>query len=269
ASAGWRIRPSVRFFAQASENIHDQQRRVGEMLATRHGRVLVGDAGAIPYFSDMSAIDAMGLGGFHGMPFTRAALAGEASMLELVQRMPNDERPTLLALYPNWFPVTTSSFARATLARVTIDHNVICGGPTKLVAETNWAPFTDEGVPDAIDELDVADVISEDAHAYEGHGFTVASVVDDEFDGGRIIPAGERESFIARASSPSAFIVLRSDRPIDARVEIGSTSINLIAPAKDGWIEAKAGPFAITSGERITIVARAWLRDFHVWIVTR
>jgi hypothetical protein len=269
ASAAWRIRPSIRFFVQASENIHDQQRRVGEMLAGTHARVLLGDAGAIPYFSDASAVDAMGLGGFQRMPFTRAALNGEGSTLELIQRMPISERPTMLALYPNWFPVTTSSFVRATLARVTIDHNVICGGPTKLVAETNWVPLTDEGVPDAIDELDVADVISEDAHAYEGHGFTVASVVDDKFDGGRIIPAGEREAFIARASSQSAFIVLRSDHAIDARVEIGGTSIDLVAPAKDGWIEAKTGPIAFTSGERITIVARAWLRDFHVWIVTR
>ncbi len=268
-SAGWRIGPSIRFFVQASENIHDQQRRVGEMLAMRDGRVLVGDAGAIPYFSDRSAVDAMGLGGFHRMPFTRAALAGEASMLELVQRMPNEERPTILALYPNWFPVTTASFARTTLARVTIEHNVICGGPTKLVAEADWAALADEGVPNAIDELDVADVESEDAHAYEGHGFTVASVNSDTFDGGRILPAGERESFIARASSASAFIVLRSDRAIDARVEIGTTSIDLVAPAKEGWILAKAGPIAITSGDRITIAPRGWLRDFHVWIVTR
>jgi hypothetical protein len=267
-SAGWRVRPSIHFFVQASENIHDQQRKVGEMLAGNNGPILLGDAGAIPYFSEANAIDAMGLGGFHRMPFTRAALWGEASTLELIQRMPSDERPTLLALYPNWFPVTTSSFA-GSQQRVSIEHNVICGGPTKIVANAWWKPLYDEGVPDAIDELDVADVLSEDAHEYEGHGFTVASVVDDKFDGGRIIPAGEHESFIAHASLQNAFIILRSDRAIDARVEIGNAAIDLVAPAKEGWLLAKAGPIAITSGTRLIVTARQWLRDFHVWIVTR
>lgn len=267
-SAGWRVRPSIRFFAQASENIHDQQRHVGEMLAGYDQRVLVGDAGAIPYFSDISAIDAMGLGGFHRMPFTRAALFGEASMLELIQRMPPDERPTMVALYPNWFPVTTSSFVRE-FERVTIQNNVICGGPTKIVGYASWLALTDESVPAAIDELDVADVISEDAHEYEGHGFTVATVVDDKFDGGRIIPAGERESFVTRASMPQVFLILRSDRAIDARVDVGGTSFDLVARDAEGWTAAKGGPFAISPGERVTITARAWLRDFHVWIVTR
>jgi len=272
-SAGWRIRPSIHFFAQASQNIDEQQRHVGDMLLWRYyraGPVLIGDAGAIPYVGGDRAIDAMGLGGFHRMPFTRAALNGEASTLELIQRMPAKERPTLMALYPNWFPVTTSYFATGLQERVTIENNVICGGPTKLVADTNWAALDRDTPPEGVfDELDVADVISEDAHAYEGHGFTVAAVIDDMFDGGRIIPAGEHESFIARASSQNAFIVVRSDRAIDARVEIGSVLIDLVAPARDGWNSAKAGPIAITSGARITIVARQWLRDFHVWIVTR
>ena len=269
ASAGWRVRPSIHFFAQASENIHDQQRRVGEMLAGQSAFVLLGDAGAIPYFGDARAIDAMGLGGFHRLPFTRAALSGEASTLELIQRL--DQRPSVMALYPNWFPATTTYFAAGVATRVTIDHNEISGGPTKHVASTNWKALDhDDGVPDAIDELDVADVESEDAHAYEGHGFfTVATVTDDVFDGGRIVPANEHESFVARASLQNAFIILRSDRTIDARVEIGSRSIDLVAPAKEGWTLAKAGPIETTSGERITIVARQWLRDFHVWIVTR
>jgi hypothetical protein len=271
-SAGWRVRPSIRFFAQASENIHDQQRYVGEVVVHHFsGPVLLGDAGAIAYFSYSGAVDAMGLGGFHGMPFTRAALNGEASMLELIQRLPQKERPRSMALYPSWFPVTTSSFVNGKIAwPVTIEHNVICGGPTKLVAETDWAPLTDEGVPHAVDELDVADVESEDAHQYEGHGFTVASVVDGKFDGGRIIPAGESESFVTLVPAPDAYVVLRSDRAIDARIELlGGTPLEIRARETEGWIEAQVGPVSIPAGTRVTIVARQWLRDFHVWIVTR
>jgi hypothetical protein len=267
--AAYRVRPQIRFFADASRNIHDQQRRAGELLSTDERVVLLGDAGAIPYFSDHGAVDAMGLGGFRRMPFTRAALSGEASTLELLQRFTPPTRPAMLALYPNWFPVITSRFGTE-IHRVTIDHNVICGGPTKVIAVADWAPLDGDVAPaNAIDELDTADVESEDAHDYEGHGFTVASVLDGKFDGGRIVPAGERESFVARASSPRAFVVVRSDRLIDARVEIASTSFDLAAPSGDGWIEARSGAIAITSGTRITIVARAWLRDFHVWIVTQ
>ena len=270
ARAAWRVRPSIHFFAQASENIHDQQRRVGEMLAgIRQARVLLGDAGAIPYFADMSAIDAMGLGGFHRMPFTRAALArrsvdARADPAHGARRAPDDARALSELVSRDDVELraheleTRHDRAQRDLRR-----------PDEARRRADWSALADEGVPDAIDELDVADVESEDAHSYEGHGFTVASVIDDKFDGGRIIPAGERESFVAHASSQSAFIVLRSDRAIDARVEIGDASVDLVAPAKDGWILAKAGPVAITSGERVTIVARAWLRDFHVWIVTR
>jgi hypothetical protein len=269
AGAAWRIRPSIRFFAQASENIHDQQRVVGEMLAGKSATVLLNDAGAIPYFADARAIDAMGLGGFHRMPFTRAALYGEASTLELIQRMATNDRPSAMALYPNWFPITTSYFA-AYKERVTIEHNVICGGPTVLVANTNWSALDGDVAPaNVIDELDVADVTSEDAHDYEGHGFAIASIIDGKFDGGRIIPAGERESFDALATSPYAFVIIRSDRAIDARIEIAGAPIDIVARAEDGWTEAKAGPVSIVAGTRIAIVARAWLRDFHVWIVTR
>ena len=165
--AALRADAQVRFFRDASENVHDQQARVGKMLVALGppgARVLVGDAGAIPYFSDRGAIDALGLGGFRRMPFTRAALSGEASMLELLQRVPPGDRPTLLALYPNWFPFVTSHFATE-IARVTIADNVICGGPTKLVASADWSALDGDAAPGGtIDELDVADVESERAH---------------------------------------------------------------------------------------------------------
>jgi hypothetical protein len=175
-----------------------------------------------------------------------------------------------MAVYPNWFPFTTSHFATGLEERVTIEHNVICGGPTKLVVDTKWDPLDGDVAPGhVIDELDTADVESEDAHDYEGHGFATASIVEGKFDGGRIIPAGERESFETLVASPYAFVILRSDRAIDARIEVGGAPLEITARAKDGWVEAKAGPMSFAAGTRIAIVARAWLRDFHVWIVTQ
>ncbi|HEY1955237.1 MAG TPA: hypothetical protein VGH28_06480 [Polyangiaceae bacterium] len=272
--AAWRIQPQIGFFRGASENIHDQQARVGKMLRTLGppgARVLLGDAGAIPYFSDRGAIDALGLGGFREMPFTRAALSGEASTLELIQRLSPAERPALVALYPNWFPIITSRFARE-ITHVTIEHNVICGGSTKFVGAADWSALDGDSAPDgAIDELDVADVESERAHRYASPapngGWAVANVLARVFDGGRIVPAGERESFTARAASDRAIFVLRSDEAIDARVEIGSASVDLVAPrARDAWTEARSSAIAVHAGARVAILARTPLRDFHVWI---
>ena len=272
--AAWRAPPQARFFRDASENIHDQQMRVGRALRTLGppgARVLLGDAGAIPYFSDRGAIDALGLGGFRGMPFTRAALSGEASTLELLQHLAPADRPAIVALYPNWFPIITSRFVTTEMMHATIEHNVICGGPTKLVASADWSTLDgDRAPPGAIDEIDVADVESERAHDYVSPaprgGWAVANVLARVFDGGRVVPAGERESFTARASSPAASFVLRSDEAIDATVSVGGRSASLVAPRASGWTIATSAPLAVAPGDRVVVVARAPLRDFHVWI---
>lgn len=271
--AAWRVRFQSRFFADASENIHDQQIVAGKTLGALGppgSRVLLGDAGAIPYFSDLAAIDALGLGGFRGMSFTRAALSGEASTLELLQRLDARDRPNLLALYPNWFAFTTSHFSGDEIARVTIEHNVICGGPTKLLARARWDALDGDAAPeDAIDELDVADVDSERAHDYASPaprgGFAIAAIVDGVFDGGRIVPEGEREIFAANADAERASIVVRSDAPIDATID-GAPLASSIAR---GWTIATSPTRSVARGARITIVARKALRDFHVWIVRR
>jgi hypothetical protein len=274
--AAWRAGPQARFFRDASENVHDQQERVGRELATLGppgARVLLGDAGAIPYFSDRGAVDALGLGGFRGLPFTRAALSGEASTLEVIQRMPPEERPALVALYPNWFPFITSRFSTE-ITSVTLAHNVICGGPTKVIGAADWSALDGDVAPaGTLDELDVADVESERAHAYESPaprgGWAVAAVVDGVFDGGRIVPAGTAESFVARAGADAATIVLRSDEAIDATVTAGGESRDLSAARAAGWTTATSAPLRVVRGERVVVRARKPLRDFHVWIVGR
>jgi len=77
----------VWFFGRASRNIRDQHVKVGrwirrELPATR--RILVGDAGAIPYSSDLPALDIIGLGGYPGLPFARASRFGVPAAVELI-----------------------------------------------------------------------------------------------------------------------------------------------------------------------------------------
>src|SRR5205085_3425275 len=71
-----RFREQLWFFGRASRNILDQHLTAGALIrqdpALQSKRVLVGDAGAIPYASDVPALDVIGLGGFRGLPFARA-----------------------------------------------------------------------------------------------------------------------------------------------------------------------------------------------------
>jgi hypothetical protein len=199
---------------RASRNIADQQREVGRRLATLLApgeSVLVGDAGAIPYESGAHAIDAIGLGGYHGQPFARAAVLGEGAVAELLKALPAAERPAYFALYPSWFPFLTSTFGRQ-IDSVTIQDNVICGEATKGIYRANYSYMRDPGPPLAGLELlvDVGLVTSEQrvhlraTGAGRGLVFGVLLTAPDGrayFDGGRPLSAGATLSLGAAAGA--------------------------------------------------------------------
>jgi hypothetical protein len=299
---------SARLFARASRNIHGQQVEVGRRLAAlspdASAIVLVGDAGAIPYVSRLHAVDALGLGGYHYVPFVRAAVLGEAATVELIERLPDAERPTLLALYPNWFPGITATFGRER-DQVTITDNVICGGVTKGIYDADWSTLRsvrDRGAPDepfaseVLDEIDLADVVSEEAHAYASPaprgGWTELGIHangrgDRRFDAGRITPQGEEESFaLAVGAAAGATLVLRTDdATVDVAMQvIGASHSRFEAPfaraagrAPDAAPGSKTAPWyclearlpaAVSAGDRVhLVVRRGELHDFHAWLL--
>ncbi len=283
-AGGMRIPTQVSHFARAAGNIRDQQITVGERLEARLApgeRVLIGDAGAIAFVAHRPALDALGLGGYHRLPFARAAVNGEASTLELIERLPAAERPAYLALYPNWFGEITSRFG-VEVDRVTIVDNVICAGATKVIYRADWS--TMQGAPepaaDLLDELDVADVISEREHGYRSPapagGWTTLDVMLDgsgrRFDGGRIIPAETSESFVlgprVTGDAPLQIVVRMQGNTAGPRLRSATEAITLDqAPAAHGhWSEAR-GTFHGRAGDRITLEAPAGgYRDYHVWI---
>ncbi len=270
------MKPEITHFTFASANIHGQQVEMGRRIAARtktDSIILVGDAGAIPYFSGRNAIDALGLGGYHGMPFIDAAPHGEAATAEILQRLSPAMRPTHLALYPNWFGAITSHFGHE-IDHVTILHNVICGGPTKVLYEADFSAMDGDTPPagEVLDELDVADVISERAHAYVSPaplgGWTMLDVRQHVFDAGRITPDGQRESFTTTALG-DVTVVVRTDAS-DAYVLVSSESSSdtlTNVPDVGGWMERRA---RIHSFGTITLAPRGGsLRDYHVWLVRR
>ena len=303
--AGARIPAQVQHFSRAAANIRDQQIEVAVRLSRRMepgARVLLGDAGAIPFVSERAALDALGLGGYRRMPFARAAVNGEASTVELIERLEPAERPAYFALYPNWFGAITSRFG-VELDRVTLTDNLICAGPTKVIYRADWSALdTPSAARDAasaalIDELDVADVISEAEHTYvspaPNGGWTTLDILADEhgrarFDGGRTIPAGGSESFIVASSARSAGassgpnagnaarstaqqvrIVVRVDegtRGLRVRTPHGSAELHVVGAGR-AWREASAIVDALAPGDTVTLEATSGeYRDYHVWI---
>lgn len=285
--AAARVPAQVLHFTRSAGNIRDQQIEVAMRLASAMepgASVLIGDAGAIAFVSERPALDALGLGGYRRMPFARAAVNGEASTLELIERLEPAARPRYMALYPNWFGAITSRFG-VELSRVTLADNLICAGATKIIYRSDWSAL-DAPPPappaDVIDELDVADVISEADHGYRSPvphgGWTTLDILADasgarRFDGGRIIPAGATEAFVVKKNGEAgkpARIVVRVDpnaRGIRVHTPRGSADLTVDDAAPGAWREAHGTIEAPSAGDAIVLEASAGAyQDFHVWI---
>jgi hypothetical protein len=246
--------------------------------------------------AERHAVDAIGLGGYGGLPFARAALAGEGAIVELLERLDPGERPQYLALYPAWFPEITRRFG-AEIDRVTIANNVICGGPTKHLYRALWSGLCGENEActdapaGAVDTLDPADLVSERAHAYvPPRPLAVLGVHASEqgeplFDGGREVRAGEAEAFVARGGTSGAarFVVRTDDEGATAEgtVEVVTrggirerallaarppSALTVNAPTWR-YVEAHLGS-GVVAGDTVRVTcARGTLRDHHAWIV--
>lgn len=281
-------------FARASRNIAEQQVEVARRLAAREPRprrVLLNDAGAIPYLSGLPALDGLGLGGFRGLPFARASVHGVPAVVELIERLDAGDRPDIMALYPNWWGGLADVFGHR-IDAVTIDDNVICGSPEKVIYSVDWSPLSPAGDrrPGALMEVDVADLVSERAQNYKypapRAGWVIGAVLEDgggarRFDGGRIIPEGREESFEVSADVPRgpAALVIRTDGGAPLAIEVavdrrggGGERHPVEVPARpDGrWSEIEVALEAVEKGDRIRIHAtRGALRSFHCWLMPR
>jgi hypothetical protein len=285
------MRDQIWFFGRACRNIRDQHVVAGKILA-RIGakRVLVGDAGALIYASDRPGLDLIGLGGYHDYPFARAGVHGLGAALELVERMPRDDRPDTMAIYPSWWGDLPGIFGRE-LTEVVVTGNVICGGQEKVLYRADWRAFDGSAVPSTLgprervaDDLDVADLMSERAHDYvfphPSMGFVSFRVLPDErrggrdlFDAGRDIPPGQVERARVRAPKGAGRLVVRTvagPRPITIEVSAGDRVLGRIEQGPgDGWSEPSL-PLPADLPEsfelRLRPIGDGWT-SFHAWIV--
>jgi hypothetical protein len=284
------MRDQIWFFGRASRNIRDQHLVAGKHLAElRARRVLVGDAGALMYSSDLPGLDLIGLGGYHDLPFARAGVHGLGASLELIERIPAAERPDVMAIYPSWWGDLPTLFGRR-IDEVTVYGNVICGGAEKVIYKADWSALDRGGKPRVIrpgerivDELDVADLVSEKEHRYTfprpAMGFVdfrvLGDVIDprrDLFDAGRVIPPGQVETARVRAPRGGGRLVVRTvvGHKVGVEVRVDGRAIGTLplAPSK-GWIEPAIDlPAGLPAQIDLTLapIGGDWL-DCHVWIL--
>ncbi|HET7541089.1 MAG TPA: hypothetical protein VFK05_14500 [Polyangiaceae bacterium] len=260
-----RFREQLWFFGRASRNILDQHLTAGALIrhdaVLKSKRVLVGDAGAIPYASDVPALDVIGLGGFRGLPFARATRTNIAAAIELIERIPAADRPDLLAIYPGWWSDFPLWFGTR-VGEVPVRGNVICGGASKVLYRPRWEPLEHSAVPytlgpgeRVLDSLDQADLVSEKEHRYalsEKHiGFVFMKLLpypvhptEDLWDAARIVPPGVSETFRLRNLNPHRplVLVLRSAPTAKAEFDVrsdGKTLGHVRLIPRDGWVETR------------------------------
>ena len=251
------------FFGRASRNILDQHVRAGVLirhLQPRPHRVLVGDAGAIPYAADLPALDIIGLGGYGKLPFARATRQGVGAAIELIERMPVADRPDLMAIYPHWWDALPLWFGEPVPGGVVnVRGNVICAGANKVLYRPSWGVLKDSGRPfglvpgeQVIDEVDFADVISEREHGYAmsrpATGHVVMKLLkhperahEQLWDAGRAVPPDVSESFELRGLSPG--------RPVRLVLRVAPPQTAVLAVAIDGQ---KLGELRLENAEHWT-----------------
>jgi hypothetical protein len=291
-----KMRDQKWFFGRASRNIRDQHLTLGKYLAElKPRRVLVGDAGAILYESDRPGLDIIGLGGYHGLPFARAGVQGLPATLELLERVPRNDRPDVLAIFPTWWGVLPLWFADEVLRRFPVEGNVICGGYEHIVYRANWhllntgdemrwtPPLGSERVRAAID---VGDLVSEKQKSYvfeqPQNGWTEMRVLPDPadpqrdlFDAGRRIAVGKRESFVVRglARGEPIHLVFRVAQESNTKVRIkvdGADAGTMEVDRIDGWEEKPVlVPAELVHDEihvEITNEGPGDFLDYHAWV---
>jgi hypothetical protein len=287
-------RDQVWFFGRASRNIRDQHLTVGHALRALDPpptRVLVGDAGAILYASDLPGFDLIGLGGYHELPLARAGVQGVAASLELIEHLPRRERPDVFALYPSWWGSMPDMFGRRMFG-VEVHGNVICGGAEKVVYLADWHLLGTGEKPRSVssrtpifDAVDMADLLSERAHEYtfpHPHGgYAVMRIlpanddpVHDLWDGERILSPGRSETFTLShlpAKTPVR-LLLRTTADTAFRTEISVPGFTgfVESEKRDGWVEVSVDlPATVVTSRlpvRITPVRGEWT-SYHLWAI--
>lgn len=276
-----RFRDQVWFFGRASRNILEQHVRAAESLRQRehaHERLLISDAGALPYVSGLPAIDLIGLGGYGGLPISKASRQGVGAALELFEYIPSKDLPDVMALYPSWWGDFVLWFGTK-VDEFPVRGNVICGGASKVIYAPHWnalfrsaEPFSRLSGERLVDSVDFADILNEENHETswnrEAQGYVTMKLLPDPtdprrdlWDAGRLLSTHMSLSFsLSGFRAKTAHLAIRVAPSSASRLEVATPKGALlpvdILPS-DEWQEVKVplpvgeknGTYSLTAKE--------------------
>jgi hypothetical protein len=253
--------PTVRAASEYGQNTADiyfQQTAAARWLreTTPPGAIVgLNDAGAIPYYSRRRAYDIIGL---VTQGNAEAFAAGPGSVYERIESLPEGERPTIYAIYPFGSGLYASDLGFLTPVRVFgLQRNTIAGSANKIIytPDNSLLGAGDEpgerpaGVGDwrVVDRLDVADLESEDRHAYRLRQIEVGVSPIQVLRAGQYAGRGQRmidggrtnygERFTLRAEPGKPFVVLMrtisGGAPVDVTGDGAAGRVEL--PSSGGW----------------------------------
>jgi hypothetical protein len=208
-------------------------------------RIGVNDTGAIAYYSDHPTFDVCGL---TTEGEGRYWVAGAASRFEHYERLPREALPQYFIVYPEWMAMPQVLGER--LHDVTVTDSSILGGQTMVAyaaeysllgsGDRPWSTANGVNVT-VVDTLDVADLDSEQDHAYDLLGAPDGEEVLTEAlspDGPVIVDGGRKERSRDRFR-------LRSSNADEGVVRLEASETTRVAVTLDG---APAASFTVESG---------------------
>jgi hypothetical protein len=298
---------SIYDLGQSARAIAEQQVELGRWAAVLppDARIGVNDTGAIAYLSGRRTFDVVGL---TTESETRYWAAGAGSRFEHYERLGASGLPSHFFVYPEWMqcqPVLGRELHRATV----LDQSIL-GGATMVAYEARYdllgsgsRPFAARRWGELLDELDIADLESEQAHRYL---VRPARAIDDVVamwptpdgrvvaDGGRLYRADDR--FVARIGrAGDALLVMRivgaapvevwiDGQRVDAAGEIAATAelwgwepldaqgLPSSADSRPApWVERVVPVRALSAGEHGVVVRPtdgSSFASYHYWWFT-
>jgi hypothetical protein len=269
----------VKAYERDLRTIHTKQAAAARTLLKRtpaDARVLVCDAGAIPYLSHRWTFDIVGLTTPLRYNYFRN---GVGSRFERFERIPERERPNYIAAYGFclWPGAHGPPIAQ--------HHDMIVAPVAEKQAGTGHRPGTLPAGATVVDRLDVADLRSEHDHAYayDPPGTIRDNVVrrgkvegrvDPIADGGRLIgeherfvlrcKPGRRAALVARLSSGKAQLVVRINGRDHFYAKLSGTPGNAFTEVR---IEIPAKKLAAQNHFQVSTVRGVAYHAFHYFLL--
>jgi hypothetical protein len=276
--------------AQSASGIDRQQVALGRWAheaLSDEARIGVNDTGAIAYFGGRRTFDVVGLTTKTEGPYW---VAGSASRFEHYERLmatAAGELPTHFIVYPQWMDMPC--VLGTPLQEATVTDSTILGGQTMRAYVADWSALGSGERPwsttaASVDVLDVADLDSERAHAYDLYwAHDQEEVLKDGTapNGAPVVDGGRGRRVLDRFDvhlhpGVAAHGIVRMDGTIGAQVHllVGGQPIGTFDVDDVDWTERSFEIPASLAAEtthfelRVYGAPKSYVTTYHYWFVT-